>query len=271
MSSIYSLLKKGRLVLPNVKKVDPKMIVGCALHPECKLINVQSVADDIQDVDFKTEDFLIIPRSTPSFTFCWLEAIIYGQRTAVQIIRAGTGAPDFRVTGIVWHGVPDPVMLVAFEYTIAPSGEFTGQAIGSSDLLAASGGFAGPEARTEAVRKMSLRFAYLAAQSFARMNCANVAIEPMIGPLQRRENHKREPSIVWHEIKVTSVPKIGGRKGDGTDPREVRSHWVRGHYADYSKGRGLFGREELRKVFWIPEHKAGSPELGEVVGTYKLV
>jgi hypothetical protein len=52
--------------------------------------------------------------------------------------------------------------------------------------------------------------------------------------------------------------------------REVRFHWVRGHYADYSKGAGLFGNPKLRAVFWIPEHRAGNGELGTVVASYKV-
>ena len=41
--------------------------------------------------------------------------------------------------------------------------------------------------------------------------------------------------------------------------------WVRGHYADYRNGAGLFGNPKLRCVFWIPEHQRGNAELGDVI------
>jgi hypothetical protein len=50
----------------------------------------------------------------------------------------------------------------------------------------------------------------------------------------------------------------------------VRFHSVRGHYADYTKGTGLFGNPDLRQVFWIPEHRAGNEELGTVAASYKV-
>ena len=45
-------------------------------------------------------------------------------------------------------------------------------------------------------------------------------------------------------------------------------HWVRGHYADYTNGKGLFGRLKVR--IWIVEHTAGNPELGTVVSSYRV-
>jgi hypothetical protein len=57
---------------------------------------------------------------------------------------------------------------------------------------------------------------------------------------------------VWHEIRITSVPQLrkhlAAPDRDG-EKREMRFHWVRGHYADYTKGAGLFGKSKLRAVF----------------------
>jgi len=50
----------------------------------------------------------------------------------------------------------------------------------------------------------------------------------------------------------------------------LRFHNIRGHYADYRKGNGLFGNPKLKKLFWVPEHTAGDPELGTVVSSYKV-
>jgi hypothetical protein len=50
----------------------------------------------------------------------------------------------------------------------------------------------------------------------------------------------------------------------------MRRFWVRGHYADYRDGAGLFGNSKLRCVLWIPEHQRGNSELGDVIPEYSL-
>jgi len=108
-----------------------------------------------------------------------------------------------------------------------------------------------------------------------RMNCANTSLQPTEPARTHRRPQRKEPRVVWHEIKIDSVPKISREKKekDNSDSEcsEIRSHWVRGHYADYTKGKGLFGRAELKKVFWMPEHQRGSEEVGKVVADYTIV
>ena len=89
-----------------------------------------------------------------------------------------------------------------------------------------------------------------------------------------RHHHRTQPpSSIWHEIQVTDAPKVR-RMAPGLPADEeghsVRFHWARGHYSDYSRGKGLFGNEKLRKLFWIPEHAAGDEELGTVATTYNV-
>jgi hypothetical protein len=76
---------------------------------------------------------------------------------------------------------------------------------------------------------------------------------------------------VWHKIVITSVPEIRSTGSNclGRDENTIRSHWVRGHYADYRK-TGLFGRPQSRGVYWIPEHKRGNEELGLVIPEYSF-
>jgi hypothetical protein len=107
--------------------------------------------------------------------------------------------------------------------------------------------------------------------AFARMNCGNTKLVPIPG--HSRHQHRNEPvrSSLWHEIKVTSAPQQ--RKQPATpdsEQREVRFHWVRGHYADYTKGAGLFGNPKLRAIFWIPEPHVGNEDLGTVVSSYRV-
>lgn len=40
-------------------------------------------------------------------------------------------------------------------------------------------------------------------------------------------------------------------------------------YGDYRKN-GLFGRDDMRGIYWFSEHKRGNPDLGQVIPEYKL-
>ena len=110
--------------------------------------------------------------------------------------------------------------------------------------------------------------------SLARMNCANAELTPIPGQWRpRKKGPQAPPFSLWHEIKITSGPKLrraAAASGESGEASHVRFHWVRGHYADYTKGAGLFGNPKLKAVFWIPEHRAGDEELGAVAQSYRI-
>lgn len=111
-----------------------------------------------------------------------------------------------------------------------------------------------------------------ATHAFARLNCHNVQLVPR---KSAASGEKRQPAgpptSVWHEIVVTGMPELRRARGecppDG-EKRELRFHKVRGHYADYTKGKGLFGRWKVR--IWVDEHEAGNTELGAVASSYRV-
>lgn len=110
-----------------------------------------------------------------------------------------------------------------------------------------------------------------ALQTFGRMNCDNVELRAIPeGKARPHAPNKVVPATVWHEIVITSEPKIRymGKGIFERDESEIRAHWIRGHYADYRKGNGLFGR--IHGVFWIPEHRRGNEELGQVIPEYTI-
>ena len=114
---------------------------------------------------------------------------------------------------------------------------------------------------------------FTALHSISRMNCCNVELRPIkMGKSTPQHQFKVIPATVWHEIKITSVPKIHstGSSVFRRDESKMRAFWVRGHYADYSKGAGLFGNPNLRGVFWIPEHRRGNEQLGQIIPEYKI-
>jgi hypothetical protein len=108
--------------------------------------------------------------------------------------------------------------------------------------------------------------------ALSRINCHNVKLVPVTaGAPKLKPGAKHAPFSVWHEIKVTDLPEMRREQGETApdgEKRELRFHWVRGHYADYRKGKGLFGRLKVR--LWIVEHTAGNPELGTVKSSYRV-
>jgi hypothetical protein len=109
--------------------------------------------------------------------------------------------------------------------------------------------------------------------TMARMNCANVKLVPVREGAVKHHHRNDPPSSVWHEIQVADAPKMrrtAPALPSDNEGHKVRFHWIRGHYADYTQGKGLFGNPNLRKLFWIPEHTAGDEELGTVAASYNV-
>ena len=109
--------------------------------------------------------------------------------------------------------------------------------------------------------------------SIQRMNCANAHLVESDPSVKRiREKGKKFKGIVWHEIKLSSAPvKSSVRSGCEYEfSANIRQHSVRGHYADYTRGKGLFGNPGLRKIYWIPDHIKGREEVGKVFSSYSL-
>jgi hypothetical protein len=111
-------------------------------------------------------------------------------------------------------------------------------------------------------------------QTFMRLNCHNVELVPARSgiPKSNGRSGKHPPSSVWHEIVVKGMSQLRRQAGEPSTPegekREVRFHAVRGHLADYTKGKGLFGKWKVR--LWVDEHTAGNPDLGTVRSTYRV-
>lgn len=121
-------------------------------------------------------------------------------------------------------------------------------------------------------RRMQMQFRQgLILHALARMNCANATLRVMNeGKSAPHYKPQPLPASVWHTIHVDPAPKMRttGRNAMPEEPVPQRLHWIRGHYADYRRGAGLFGNPKLKKTFWIPEHTAGCPELGKVIPEY---
>lgn len=282
MSLIRILKKRRRIGVPRCATPEESQradhlsmrLAMLARRPETILVNIQSVVNDLV-VDPNQQiaiDWRETPHMTPPYPSMWLEAVALGQRFALQVLRDAGGQPaqdgrsGFKTVIYFWQEENAEV--------VGPSGQ-------STLWLDETGGVTSAEFRVigelheppDEVESGQQILTFIAAHTLARMNCRNVVLRPMATPkVPRRRQRDLVPATVWHDIHIDNVPQIrsASRGIPSREESRMRRFWVRGHFADYRKGAGLFGNPELRCVFWIPEHQRGNPELGDVIPEYTL-
>jgi hypothetical protein len=103
------------------------------------------------------------------------------------------------------------------------------------------------------------------------LNCKNVVAENAAFPESKKRKTTIHDSDVVYKKLVVLLPgnrRAGGNaKGDAQD--SVRLHICRGHFMDHRKN-GLFGKDHLRGIYWVPMHAKGNKAVGEVVKRYEL-
>lgn len=301
MSSLLATVRKGRFYLPEsaltpeglrLSREISRRAVDAAYDDCCIRVNAQSVFDDMRSPEndgwaMEALDYAAIPAPlTPPYERMWIEAIFTTQRVACILRRFAFADPRWvgqmsaelldtiRADNPAWvlHG------LVFVEYQ--------GSAMFGEEQvlwLAEDGRFcrswrAGipdkDEAHAYANKLVARCHTAWIVHTLARFNCANVRIAPVTHGKRKGKGADardgRNRGAEWHTIVVG--PARAPQKAGTSHMRraEIRSHWVRGHYADYSKGAGLFGKESLRAVFWIPEHRRGSESAGRVISDYEV-
>lgn len=103
--------------------------------------------------------------------------------------------------------------------------------------------------------------AELALLAMELLRARQVRIAPPQRHIRRAATREQRP-VDWHTVyiephvtKRLSEARLAARDGDG-----LRLHMVRGHEADYTQGRGLFGRWRVKVK--VREHWRGDPERG---------
>lgn len=292
--NIRQLVKKGRVV-------DPRSIQAYIEHPNGArrftvdgvirdamdrtriLVNIQSVINDLYAMPAVAGEWTLqalidevaSPKAppTPPYRKMWIEGKVDGQTQratpmAMSVERFDLGG-RFAVGAVVW-GITSSCSascLGVVGYTVEEDGRVDPSSVVFDQMMHRP-----KYSQYEEVGLLAWNCALLA-HTMARLNCRNITLRPMNEP-KCAPHHQRDlvPATVWHEIKITDTPRIQttGRGIFGRDESKERRHWVRGHYADYRNGAGLFGNPNLRCVFWIPEHQRGNPALGDVIPEYTL-
>lgn len=108
----------------------------------------------------------------------------------------------------------------------------------------------------------------------AMLNCSNVQMVNQgmtTDGLSKKDIKIRKlKSLRYHELRVKvgkEIVPIYGKKGN---TGEKGLSMVRGHFKDYSQGKGLFGRIKKPNV-WVPPHARGDARNGVIMKDYNLV
>lgn len=291
MSSLYRLLQRGKVLRPALAEgisLDTAQNIDVVFRkyakpPDCILVNVQSVYDDLSGHVVEASRWRDITAATPPFPCMWLEFETKMKvKYAVQCLRMEKpyghvsqfcvwGGEEGHIFGPMAHVMLplDKLGSIAYERFIPDAGAKQEQTTGIVLRQIAR-----PRNPLFMERMVQLNTVAIgcALHALMRMNCKNVELRPINeGKVPAHAPNVFAPATVWHEIVVTSVPKsIAGGK-DVLNPgkeNEIRAHWIRGHYADYRKGKGLFGK--IHGLFWIPECRRGNEELGQVIPEYTV-
>lgn len=100
------------------------------------------------------------------------------------------------------------------------------------------------------------------------MSCHNVELVE-VHPSTRRPDRQKDPTrIVYRELKINPPPSrfTRAKSADDEHGKGVAFHVRRGHFADYTKGVGLFGKHKVR--FWVPSTTVGDVDYGTVLKSY---
>lgn len=263
-------LKNRRTILVNAQKVYESM----------RQVITAKIGGDWDDL------FYEIPRPKPPYQHMWIESLQdFGKdgvrRIGILIERAArsTFAPDWFddlpdvrqhiesdqpteiVTSYIWNEIDgDAACVGGVIYWTDEEGNLQ---------YAFCNGNLGP--LSDELRNYLCCQELWLLHTMARLNCHNVELRPAQGHGKVKPGKAHAPFSVWHEIVVK--PSLLVRRAQAENPADaekhaVRLHKVRGHYADYRRGAGLFGKYKV--LIWVEEHEVGDAELGTVVSSYRV-
>jgi hypothetical protein len=102
------------------------------------------------------------------------------------------------------------------------------------------------------------------------LSCNNISLVET-KPFHRSTKRQKDPTrVIYHELAVQVPP--GGKRTRSESMLDEQAgtafHVRRGHFADYTKGKGLFGKYHGK--YWIPATTVGDIDYGTVIKSYKL-
>lgn len=105
------------------------------------------------------------------------------------------------------------------------------------------------------------------------MHCKNIVlrpVDPYEGHPKALRKHGPKPLVRYHTLNIEPMRTVLQREGAAESSGLKKAlHICRGHFRHYVD-KGLFGREELKGLFWTPQHARGSASAGVVEKDYRV-
>jgi hypothetical protein len=110
--------------------------------------------------------------------------------------------------------------------------------------------------------------------TFSILNCKNIVTvdhKPRSSVNRKRLKKGKKPLLRFKTLQVSQTVKAPSACSSSSGEGERAQHHVRGHFRDYSKGKGMFGNPKLRGLYWVGPMIRGKAKHGIVVKNYEVV
>ena len=158
--------------------------------------------------------------------------------------------------------------VVPYELTnfyLDPTGRIISEMMGSVPMLP---GMMEEWAKNDMASALVAAFPYLYAISL--LHCKNVDLEEAQFPrsTMRRAKQREVPDVVFKQLHVRPMgaPATEHKPSSADTYQKKRLHICRGHFKDYRKGAGLFGR--YPGLYWWAQQLRGELDQGIVIKDY---
>ncbi|HNB51654.1 MAG TPA: hypothetical protein PK530_06910, partial [Anaerolineales bacterium] len=117
--------------------------------------------------------------------------------------------------------------------------------------------------------KQHTPFMYPGLLAISFLHCKNVEIVSKGGPKSPSKKRVRTPQTKHYTLHIEPMKKVLRSEGriETTGIRQAL-HICRGHFKDYSKGKGLFGQHQ--GLYWWESHVRGSEKEGKIEKSYAV-
>lgn len=254
------------------------------LHSYRRAIETSQIvlADNLAapDTSAQTRDELrrAFPVLTPPFGISFIEGCLdsAGSRWGCIVTDAPSGEWPINASGSARDIIFIPVIGRSNEKGIVPRPIFT---IGLDEDGAASSdlNLYDPNPGSLPSGALGLLFLQVAKtmHCISLFHCRNVSAVDVRPPtaLNRTRLRKGKPALLTHKVLDVRPMRQSSGQNPSHQPSQttgpgVALHIARGHFKDYRKGKGLFGRTP--GLFWWDAGERGSADLGTIEKTYQV-
>ncbi len=121
-------------------------------------------------------------------------------------------------------------------------------------------------------QRMIFSYLYPFLFTLSLANCRNVTRVRNTPPNKLSRKYQRKhgrPLTTYYTLNIEPMKQVLRDEGQSeTLGLKHALHICRGHFADYTTGKGLFGKHH--GMFWVPQHMCGSLEHGEIRKDYNV-